>query len=244
MGDITKSDALGVHMKIRRDRATRTTTLDLEDYIAKFLKTAMTPGGSSYWDCGETRETPCDPRLNYPVPVKAKPNGAYIKKDQGRERIGSKFNYLSRVMTLMYPAVICRPDISYAVGVAARGSANTTEEHINCLHYLCLYINGSRSRKLAYRAKYEDDEISIFTDASWIDDPRDRSTSMGQATFVGRCLIDWRSHTVHRIMTSTNHAEFYSSNEGTKMAVFFMQLRRELGLPPYVRRVVNVIWGQ
>jgi len=38
-------------------------------------------------------------------------------------------------------------------------------------------------------------------------------------------------------MTSTNHAEFYSSNEGSKMAVFFIQLRRELGLTKITRKI-------
>ena len=69
----------------------------------------------------------------------------------------------------------------------------------------------------------------IMTDASWIDDPRDRSTTLGLAVFVGRCLVDWRSHSIKRIMTSTNHAEFYASNEGTKAAVALECFRKELG---------------
>ena len=65
LGDITKSDVLGV--KVKRDRGRRVTTLDLEEYLINFLKNATTPSGVSYWDCGEDRETPCDPRLVHPI---------------------------------------------------------------------------------------------------------------------------------------------------------------------------------
>ena len=71
LGDITKSDVLGV--KVRRDRSRRVSTLDLEEYLINFLKSASTPSGVSYWDCGEEKDTPCDPRLVHPIPVKAKP---------------------------------------------------------------------------------------------------------------------------------------------------------------------------
>jgi len=53
---------------------------------------------------------------------------------------------------------------------------------------------------------------------------------MGRAIFLGNCLIDWKCQKIKRIMTSTNHAEFYASNEAVKDAVFFNILGTELGL--------------
>ena len=231
LGDITKSDVLGV--KVRRDRVRRISTLDLEEYLINFLKSAYTPAGVSYWDCGEERETPCDPRLIHPTPVKAKPAEGVQPQQSRKKKAAPKkgYNYLSRVMALMYAAVICRPDLSYAIGVAARGSANPTEEHYACLHHICLYLRKSVRLKLVYRGVGKDTFIRLLSDASWINDPRDRATSMGRAAFLGACCIDWKSQWIQRIMTSTNHAEFYSSNEATKDAVFYTQLGKELKLP-------------
>ena len=97
LGDITDSDVLGV--RVCRDRTQRVVTLDLEDYISNFLKSTHTEGGIPYWDCSEISDTPCNHSA-------ALPNALAPGESSG---IGSKFNYLSRVMTLMYPALIYRP---------------------------------------------------------------------------------------------------------------------------------------
>ena len=51
-------------------------------------------------------------------------------------------------------------------------------------------------------------------------------------------LIDWKCQKIKRIMTSTNHAEFYASNEAVKDAVFFNMLGIELGLADIARCVM------
>ena len=81
----------------------------------------------------------------------------------------------------------------------------------------------------------------MFTDASWIDDPVKRRTSMGRAVYLGNSLIDWKCQRIKRIMTSTNHAEFYASNEACKDAIFFNILGTELVLPSIASCVE--IWG-
>ena len=64
---------------------------------------------------------------------------------------------------------------------------------------------------------------------------------MGRAVYLGNYLIDWKCQRIKRIMTSTNHAEFYASNEATKDAVFFNILGIELALPALASCVE--IWG-
>ena len=228
LGDISQTDVLGV--RVIRNRKTRTTTLDLEDYITAFLKATHTEGGTFYWDCKERRDTPSDPKR--PIPKTRKDeNASCTSSIDLSQNIGSKFNYLSRVMTLMYPSLICRPDISFAVTAAARSSSDPSLQSIDWLHHLCLYLNGTRTLKLVYKAGNGNPKIQMFTDASWIDDLVNRHTSMGRAVFLANSLIDWKCQKISRIMTSTNHAEFYASNEAVKDAVFFNILGTELGLP-------------
>ena len=228
LGDISQTDVLGV--RVQRNRQSRTTTLDLEEYIAAFLKATHTEGGTLYWDCKETRDTPSDPKMS--VPKTSKDARAAISSSfVSPKNIGAKFNYLSRVMTLMYPSLICRPDISFAVTAAARSSSDPSLESIDWLHHLCLYLNGTRTLKLIYTGGNTYPKIQVFTDASWIDDLVNRHTSMGRAVFLANSLIDWKCQKITRIMTSTNHAEFYASNEAVKDAVFFNILGTELGLP-------------
>ena len=64
-----------------------------------------------------------------------------------------KTNYASIVGTVIYLHVTCRPDISYAVGVLARGMHNPTKCHVNKLKCLLKYLNSHRDTPLVYRRK-------------------------------------------------------------------------------------------
>jgi len=90
------------------------------------------------------------------------------------------------------------------------------------------YLRGSRALKLTYSPGEGEPKVRIFSDTSWIDDKDNRHTTMGRAVFIGECLVDWRSKLIRRIMTSTNHAEFYGMNESAKDAEFFRLFSGEI----------------
>ena len=142
------------------------------------------------------------------------------------EADAARYNYLSKVMTLMWAAMMARPDISYAVGVAARFVQNPGPRHIKWVDHIFYYLNGTKDLVLIYDGNVSAEQLRnlkfrIFSDTSWIDELDDRHTTMGRAVFLGKCLIDWKSKLIRRIMTSTYHAEFYGLNESDKDAEFY-----------------------
>ena len=236
LGDISsglpKCDVLGVDVK--RDRSSRTTTLNLCDYFEKYLKNTKNMHGVSYWDSGLTKPTPCDSH----APILSKTMNA---SNDSEKALASSYHYLSRVMTLMYPALIVRPDLLNTVSVAARFVENPGPAHLLWMDHLSYYINGTRNLKLVFHGRSEHPRFHIFTDSSWVDEPDTRATSMGRAVFLGSCLIDWKAGLIRRVMTSTNHGEFFAQNEAAKDSEFWRQFCEELGFPSLAER--NEILG-
>ena len=228
LGDITSSSVLGC--KVSRDRTARTSTIDVQEYIEDFLKNTKNENGVSYWLSGETQPTPCNPKSEIL-------HKGMCASDSSEKDRSIKYSYLSRVMTLMYISLVARPDISYAVSVAARYSDNPGPRHIEWLDHIIKYLRGSSSLKLTYGPGDGPLRLRIFSDTSWIDDKDNRHTTMGRAIFLGNSLVDWKSKLIRRVMTSTNHAEFYGMNESAKDAEFFRLFSGEIRIKEVADKV-------
>jgi len=228
LGDITSSSVLGC--RVQRDRSTRTSTIDIQEYIENFLKSTKDERGVYYWDSEETRATPCDPQSK----ILSKDMNASNEEEKTR---ALKYCYLSRIMTLMYASLVARPDIAYAVSAAARFASNPGPKHIAWVEHIIRYLRGTSQLKLTYKPGEGDVKVRIFSDTSWLDDVDNRHTTMGRAIFVGECLVDWKSKLIRRVMTSTNHAEFYGMNEAAKDGEFFRIFSGEIGIDSVADKV-------
>ena len=173
----------------------------------------------------------------FPAKQSAKP----LVESQQQASPQEVHEFLSITMRIMYGCLVFKPEINYQVSNVARFAKNPDTTHKEYLFVILYYINGTRDDKMLYRAgAFEaspDPNIWFSSDASWLDDLVARFTTMGRLTFFGFCLIDWRSCKIKAIMTSTNHAEFYSSNEATKDAIYYRQLLHQLGLGHLVKSI-------
>jgi len=223
LGDITESHVLGCEVK--RNRATRRATITQSDFVAKLLRTTTNAVGVSFWDA------PIKKKVRSPVSSEVKTLEAADNAQSSEERIrASEYNYLSKVMSLMYLSLITRPDIAFAVNVAARFVGDPGPKHIAWVERIFEYVSATRMRGLVYEGK--DSKLCAYSDASWLDELDMRHTTMGRSLHIGRCLIDWRTQLIKRVMTSTNHAEFFAQNECTKEVLGVQNLLCELGFEP------------
>jgi len=228
LGDITSSSVLGC--RVERDRKTRTCTIDVQEYIENFLKNTKDENNISYWDSNEIRKTPCDPQSK----ILSKEMNATTDEEKTR---ALKYSYLSRIMSLMYASLVARPDIAYAVSAAARFAANPGPKHIAWVEHIIRYLRGTSALRLTYNPGEGELRMRVFSDTSWLDEVDNRHTTMGRAIFVGECLIDWKSKLIRRVMTSTNHAEFYGMNEAVKDGEFFRIMSEEIEIKRVAEKI-------
>ena len=114
--------------------------------------------------------------------------------------------------------------------MAARFVGDPGPKHLAWVERIFEYVSATRHRGLIYQGN--DSKLCAYSDASWLDELDMRHTTMGRSIHIGRCLIDWRTQLIKRVMTSTNHAEFFAQNECTKEVLGIQNLLRELGFEP------------
>jgi len=133
--------------------------------------------------------------------------------------------YKSAIGSLIYLAKCTRPDISFAVGKAARISENPTiTDWIKVTHIL-KYLNTTKNYKICYDGE---GEIIGYTDADFAGDIKDRKSTSGNIILMGNNPICWTSKKQSIVATSTAEAEYISTSECIKKVLWIRNILQEL----------------
>ena len=140
--------------------------------------------------------------------------------------------YLRKVGSLLYAAVIIRPDIAFAVSRLARFSTNPGPLHQKAADRVLLYLQRTASFALQFGG---DDHLRMASDASFADNTLDRKSSQGFAMKLFGGLIAWRAN---KQDTVTTEAELLALSQAAKEGLFVTRLLKELGVTLDIRRLV------
>ena len=198
---------------MRHRRAPGLVTLDQAAYTAKLLEkfnmTDSRPVGS-----------PADPstRLTVAMSPKTDSERADMAVVPYREAVGS----------LMYLAVGTRPDISAAVGIAARYMANPGRQHWQAVKRIFRYLKGTPNIGIIFMDP-NSDSIVGYSDSDWAQDLDDRRSTSGYVFKVFGGPISWQSAKLKTPALSTAEAEYMALTEASKEAIWWRQLTDSLG---------------
>ena len=138
--------------------------------------------------------------------------------------------YAQLVGTLMYLAVATRPDITHAVGVLARFSANPGPMHWKALKHLCRYVQGTKDIKLCYEPDPQQQELfTTYADADYGGDSDSRRSTSGMVVKMGSDAISWASKLQPVVTLSTTEAEYISATAAGQEILWLRNLFSELG---------------
>lgn len=143
--------------------------------------------------------------------------------------------YLRKVGSVLYAAVITRPDISFAVSRLARFSTNPGPLHQKAADRVLLYLQRTASLALQFGGN---DDLYMASDASFADNTLDRKSSQGFAMKLFSGLIAWRANKQDTVTTSTTEAELLALSQAAKEGLFVTRLLKELGVTLDTRRLV------
>lgn len=194
-------------ISVRRDRANRCLYLSQRAYVEKFLKDLGT------WDV-KTAVTPLD-------------SGKLPEAPQGYQAADTlKSRYQRAVGLLMYAMLGTRPDISYAVSVVSRFSANPTTDHWLAVQRILRYLRGTLDLELAFSGDLR--PLVGYSDADWAGDISTRRSTSGYVFGIGTGPISWSSKRQSTVSLSTCEAEYIGQTQATKEAVWLRNLLAEL----------------
>ncbi len=133
--------------------------------------------------------------------------------------------YQRKVGSLMYAAVVTRPDIAFAVSRLARFLTNPGPLHQAAADRTLLYLKRHRDLGLQLGGG---DKYLVASDASFADNTADRKSSQGYAMKLFGGLVGWRANKQATVTTSTTEAELMALSQAAREGIYIRRMLEEL----------------
>ncbi|KAE9572511.1 hypothetical protein CGMCC3_g11506 [Colletotrichum fructicola] len=135
-------------------------------------------------------------------------------------------HYQKRVGTILYAAVMTRPDIAFAASRLARFNHNPGPTHHKAVERVLRYLYNTRYLCLEYGATpgSDDDTLEVASDASFADNTLDRKSSQAFAMKLFGGIVAWKANKQTTVTTSTTEAELLSLSQAAREALFASRL--------------------
>ncbi|CAM8892812.1 unnamed protein product [Rhodiola kirilowii] len=140
----------------------------------------------------------------------------------------SQLEYAKVIGSLMYAMTCTRPDIAFAVGKLSRYTSNPSMQHWQAIHRVLRYLKGTINLGLVYSDFPS--VIEGYSDASWISNEEDHSSTSGWVFLLGGGAISWASKKQTCISSSIMESEFVALAAASKEAEWLKNLIHEIPL--------------
>ena len=214
LGEI--SNVLG--MRIRRDRAAGTLSIDLAPYLERMLK------DFGYGQCRpeltpESTGPLSDRRAERVQPGPASSGGGEAA-DDGHRGI-TVDNYAQAAGSLMYAANACRPDLAHVSGICARAMQNPTQADVLELRRAFRYAAGTIDQALTFSSQGPCPlKLVGYSDADWGGCGRTGCSTTGAALFLAGAVVKWTSRRQKIVALSSAEAECIAASDTTREIIW------------------------
>ena len=168
-----------------------------------------------------------DPKLNIPAipipPVHFVRNPGQASKEEIKE-------YQEMVGSIMYVAVMTRPDVARAAAQLARFLTNPAPAHIGAAKLCIRYLFATRFLTIVYDGKHSEEALVIASDASFADDVETRRSSQGYVMMLFNGPVVWKAGLQDTVTTSTTEAELLSLERTAKESYSLNRLLQDISL--------------
>jgi hypothetical protein len=201
-------------LEITRDRAKRaikiSQTAYADDLIAEYGLT----------NAREAKTPPANLDLLEPTYEK----DSLANADQFRRAIGK----------LMYLMRGSRPDICFTISRLSRYVAKPSKRHWKGAVQALKYIKGTRKYGISFSGHRKGGIIEGYVDSDYAGDRTDRKSTYGSIFMLFNGPLLWSSRKQRSVSTSTTEAEYVALCQGSKDAIWFRDLFKELGFTQFL----------
>lgn len=145
------------------------------------------------------------------------------------EPLDSSVPYREAVGSLMYAAVIARPDIMYAVSRVSRKVSNPTEADWRAVKRIMRYLKGKENYGITY-SRDKDVGLIVYCDSDFAGDDETGKSTTGSVFMYAGGPIHWRSQRQSLITLSSTEAEYVSICATVKDTIWLRKLALELNI--------------
>ncbi|GJV93709.1 zinc finger, CCHC-type containing protein [Tanacetum coccineum] len=148
----------------------------------------------------------------------------------------SQLEYSRVIGCLMYAMTCTRPDIAFVVGKMSRYTSNPGTQHWQAIQSVLEYLKKTMDYRLMYYGYPS--VLEGYTDASWINNTEDNSSTSGWVFLLGGGAISWASKKQTCITGSTMKSEFVALAAAGKEAEWLKNFLLEI--PMWVKPMAPI----
>ncbi|CAN1330795.1 Retrovirus-related Pol polyprotein from transposon RE2 [Linum perenne] len=123
-----------------------------------------------------------------------------------------------------------RPDISYATNRLAQSMHSPTMTNWMQLKRVLRYLKGTTTHGI-YLKQNTAHTLSIYTDADWAGDNKDRRSTSAYVAYLGSNIISWSSRKQRTVSRSSTEAEYRALATAASEVLWLTSLLKEVGCP-------------
>ena len=139
--------------------------------------------------------------------------------------------YQRKVGSILYAAIITRPDIAWAAARLSSFLTNPSPTYMAAVNRCIQYLYGSRHLAILFDGRTtEEKAFKVYTDASFADDLQDRRSTQGYLFTLFGGPIAWKSGKQSTVTTSSTEAELLALSTAAKEAIAAIRLFRDVRL--------------
>lgn len=209
-----------VGLQIERDRPNKSISLHQKAYIKKILERYRMVEAKPV-------SIPADPHTTlYPA------NDDDIKSEN--------VPYKEAVGSLIFLAVVSRPDIMYAVNSVSKFLNNHNDKHWKAVKRIFAYLVGTSDVKIEYRSGGSNAELVSYSDADYAGDVETRRSTTGYVFNMANGPITWSAERQKLVTLSTTEAEYVAAATAAKELIWIRKLLSGIGCPCASATVLRV----
>lgn len=195
-----------VGMEIEQDLVENSVAVHVSNYIHKIIKRF---GFSEANTCAN----PVD-------------KNTVLSKECDSPKVDEKL-YRQAIGSLMFAAIVARPDISFSVNVVSRFQNSPTKMHWNAVKRIFQYLKQTAGYKIKYSC-IENDVLKGYADADFAGDPDTRRSTTGYVFLLSNGVITWCSSAQKSVSLSTAEAEYVAASCATRELMWIQKFLTEL----------------
>lgn len=166
-------------------------------------------------------------------------NISVMSSNDNKEELMTKIPYREAVGSLMFAAVVSRPDIMYAVANVSKFLTNPSQEHWQAVKIILRYIRNTLDVGIEYR-KTEETRLIGYSDSDYAGDVTTRKSTSGIVFTLAGGAISWASKRQSVVAMSTTEAEYIAASDATKEAIWLRRLLNDIGFGQKGSTILNV----
>ena len=141
-----------------------------------------------------------------------------------------KSEYMSLVGSLIYVAVVTRPDISFAVSTVSQSMSDPCMSDFIAAKRILRYLKGTIDLGIIYsNINAENNCLLGFSDSDWAGDKVTRKSTTGYVFLFANAAISWSSRKQPTIALSSTEAEYMAGCGAVQELIYLRMLFHDLG---------------